>query len=170
MATGGSPLSTDDTNPIANVIEQKLRVEAVVKRGASWFITVAVLSIVNSILSMSGAAIRFIFGLGIAQIVDVFAHQAGGTGVFLDLIINGFVAGIFVVFWSFARKGEKWAFVVGMVLYVLDGLILLVFKDILAVAFHAYALYRMYTGLSAVSVLRSIEETMRPAGAPIEPK
>ena len=31
---------------------------------------IAALSMVNSILAMSGASIRFIFGLGLSQIVD----------------------------------------------------------------------------------------------------
>jgi hypothetical protein len=46
---------------------------------------------------------------------------------------------------------------VGMALYVLDALVMLnfdalvmlYFKDILAVAFHGYALYRMYSGMGA---------------------
>jgi len=49
---------------LTSAVEAKLRAERVVKAGASWFITVAVLSLVNSVLSMSGAGSRFIFGLG----------------------------------------------------------------------------------------------------------
>jgi hypothetical protein len=150
-------------------VEQKLRAERVVKSGASWFITVAVLSMVNSVLSMSGAGIRFIFGLGIAEYVDRLAHQAGQGGFALDLIINGFVAGVFVIFWNFARKGQQWAFIVGMALYALDGLVMLYFKDILAVAFHGYGLYRIYSGMSGIPQLRNIEASMTPAGAPIQP-
>jgi hypothetical protein len=155
--------------PLTNLVEQKLRAERVVRSGASWFIVVAVLSLINSVLSMSGAGIRFIFGLGIAEFVDALAHQAGQTGFALDLVINGFVAGIFVVFWNFARKGEQWAFMVGMALYVLDALVMLYFKDILAVAFHGYALYRMYTGMSGIPALRKLEAATVPAGAPIQP-
>jgi hypothetical protein len=70
---------------------------------------IAGLSVVNSILAMSGAAVRFIFGLGLSQIVDSLAHQAGSAGYVLNLIINGIVAGVFVLFWNFARKGQKWA-------------------------------------------------------------
>jgi hypothetical protein len=130
---------------IANVVEQKLRAERVVKSGAGWFITIAALSMVNSVLSMSGAHIRFIFGLGIAEFVDGLAHQAGQTGFALDLVINGFVAGVFVLFWNFARKGERWAFIAGTALYIADALVSLYFQDMLAVAFHAYGVYRIYT-------------------------
>src|SRR5439155_19659402 len=96
--------------------------------------------------------------------------QAGSSGVVLDLIINGFVAGVLLLFWNFARKGEKWAFVVGMALYAVDGLILLSLKDVLGTAFHAYALYRMYRGIAVIPVLQRIEQAMAPAGAPMVPK
>ena len=119
MSGPGFGLSGTPQPSIANALEQKLRAERVVKAGANWFITVAVLSMINSVLSMSGAGIRFIFGLGIAEFVDALAHQAGQSGFALDLIINGFVAGVFVIFWNFARKGQQWAFLVGMALYVL---------------------------------------------------
>src|SRR6266571_3979326 len=117
MATGGLGMGTAPAPAPNNLLEQKLRAEAVVKAAAGWFLWVAALSVVNSFLSMSGSGIRFIFGLGIAQIIDALAHQAGSSGVVLDLIINGFVAGVLLLFWNFARKGEKWAFIVGMALY-----------------------------------------------------
>ena len=110
MSGPGFGLSGTPQPSIANALEQKLRAERVVKAGANWFITVAVLSMINSVLSMSGAGIRFIFGLGIAEFVDALAHQAGQSGFALDLIINGFVAGVFVIFWNFARKGQQWPF------------------------------------------------------------
>jgi hypothetical protein len=169
MSTAGFGLSGNPQPSIANAVEQKLRAERVVKAGANWLITVAVLSLVNSVLAMSGSGFHFIFGLGIAELVDALAHQAGQSGFVLDLIINGFVAGVFVLFWNFARKGQQWAFIVGMALYALDGLVMLYFKDILAVAFHGYGLYRIYSGMSGISALRSAEVSMLPAGAPIQP-
>jgi hypothetical protein len=169
MSSPGLGLSGAPQPTLANVLEQKLRAERVVKVGANWLLTVAALSMINSVLSMSGAGIRFIFGLGIAQFVDELAHQAGQSGFTLDLIINGFVAGIFVLFWNFARKGQQWAFFLGMGIYALDAVVMLYFRDILAVAFHGYALYRMYSGLSGISALRSVEASLTTAGAPIQP-
>jgi hypothetical protein len=170
MATGGLGMGTAPAPAANNLLEQKLRAEAAIKAAAGWFLWVAALSVVNSFLSMSGSGIRFIFGLGTAQIIDALAHQAGSSGVVLDLIINGFVAAVLVLFWNFARKGEKWAFIVGMALYAVDGLILLSLKDVLGTAFHAYALYRMYRGIAVIPVLQRIEQAMAPAGAPIVPK
>ena len=169
MSSPGLGLSGSQTS-VTNLVEQKLRAERVVKVGAGWFRAVAILSVINSVLSMSGAHLRFIFGLGIAQFVDGLAHQAGQTGFALDLIINCFIAGVFVVFWNFARKGEQWAFLVGMGLYAADALVMLYFKDVLAVAFHGYALYRIYTGLAGIPVLKQFEARLTPTGAPIEPR
>ena len=100
---------------------EKLRVEQVLKGSAGWFLWVAGLSAVNSILHLSGVKFQFIFGLGIAQLVDALAHRAGGASIILDLIINGFLAGAFIIFFNFARKGQKWAFRVGMAFYALTA-------------------------------------------------
>jgi hypothetical protein len=108
MASGGfSPVTS--TSPSQAVTEQKLRAEQLVKSGAGWFLAIAGLSIVNSALTLSGAHFSFIFGLGITQVVDAVGQQGGRTGSTLGLVVNAFIAGVFVLFWNFARKGEKWA-------------------------------------------------------------
>jgi hypothetical protein len=55
-------------------------------------------------------------------------------------------------------------------LYVVDALVLLFFRDFLGAAFHGYALYRMYSGMSGISVLQQYENAMTAAGAPIQPQ
>ncbi len=159
MASPALGASTPSANQ-NDMAAQKLQVEQAIKGSSSWFVMVAGLSLVNSVLAMTGASIHFIFGLGLTQIVDVLAHESGGAGIVLDLIINGMIAGVFVFFWSFARKGAKWAFFAGMGLYVIDALILLAFKDVLSVAFHGWALYRMYCG---VKLLPAFERMNRAA-------
>lgn len=140
------------SNP-SNSIEQKLRIEHALKSRSSWFVMVGGLSLVNSVLAMTGANVHFIFGLGFTQMVDAMAHQAGNAGFVLDLIINGIIAAVFALFWNFARKGQPWAWYAGIGLYVFDAVILLLFKDVISVAFHAYAFYRMWSGLQLLPVL-----------------
>ena len=147
-----------DTNQTVNP-EQRLQVEQALKGSASWFIMIAGLSVVNSVLGMAGAPIQFIFGLGVTQVVDALAHKGGNPGLVLDLVINGMIVGVFALFWNFARKGAKWAWIAGMGLYLLDGLILLPFGDYLGVAFHGWALYRMYAGYK---LLPEFERLHRP--------
>ncbi len=61
MATPGMGATAQSQASLTNLVEQKLRAERVVKVGAGWFVTIAALSMINSVLSMSGAGIRFIF-------------------------------------------------------------------------------------------------------------
>jgi len=87
--------------------------------------------------------VRFIIGLGFTQVID---YELGGTtALLLDLLI----AGLFVLFGVFATKGHRWAFVVGMVLFALDGLILLLRSNWLGVAFHVFVLYCLFRGFTA---------------------
>jgi hypothetical protein len=60
--------------PIGTAAVQRVRLEAVGKACASWFLWVAGLSMVNSVLAASGAELHFLFGLGITSIVDAVAH------------------------------------------------------------------------------------------------
>jgi hypothetical protein len=168
MATGGFGSSISPSTQAQ--VEQRLRAEQIVKSAAGWFLWIAGLSILNSVLTMSGTNFHFIFGLGITQIVDAFGHVGGTTGSALGLVVNVFIAGVFVFFWNFARAGQRWAFLLGMALYAVDGLILVPFKDFLGIAFHAYALFRVYGGMQGIPVLASLRQAAAPAGAPIQPE
>jgi hypothetical protein len=168
MATSG--FGTTGVNPSTASVEQKLRAEQIVKNGASWFLAIAGLSILNSVLAMSGTGFHFIFGLGITEIVDVIGRQGGTTGSALSLVVNLFIAGVFYMFWHFARRGEKWAFLVGMALYAVDGLILVPFRDYWSVGFHAYALFRIFGGMQGLPVLEELRRRDLAANAPIVPQ
>ncbi len=117
--------------------------------GAKWFYWIAGLSMINSMVVIFGGNFHFVVGLGITSVVDAMAKRIGTAGSVLDLIINGFVAGVFVLFGYFACKAQKWAFMVGMGLYLLDGVLLLSARDFLSVGFHAYALYAIHRGYTA---------------------
>lgn len=118
---------------------------------ASWFYVVAGLSVVNSLISAFGSTIRFIFGLGITSVVDgiVTSMEFGAAGKMIGLVVSIFLAGLFAIFGFLARKRLHWAFLVGMGIYLLDGLLLLLFQSYLSAAFHAYVLFRLFQGLSA---------------------
>jgi len=124
-----------------------------VRAGAKWFYWIAGLSMINSLVVIFGGNFHFVVGLGITSVVDAFAKRVGSAGGVLDIIINGFVAGVFVLFGAFASKAQKWAFLVGMALYLLDGLLLVSGKDYLGVAFHAYALFAIYRGYTVTRQL-----------------
>jgi len=139
------------------------------RSGARWFYWIAGLSVVNSIIGIAGGNLHFVVGLGITQAVDAIAKPLGNPGMVLDLIINGVVAGIFALFGAFATKGQKWAFLTGMVLYSLDGLLLLAAKDLLSVGFHAYALFAISRGLMAIGQTSPAQPSNAFSAAPIQP-
>jgi len=159
MATGFGTALAQSSERAAQV-DQRIAVSRMVaaaraRAGAKWFYWIAALSIINSIVVIAGGNSHFVVGLGITSVVDAFAKRVGSAGSVLDVIINGFVAGVFVVFGTFAVKAQKWAFLVGMTLYVLDGLLLLRLRDFLGVGFHAYALYAIYRGYTAAKQVQA---------------
>lgn len=164
-STGAAPARISAPIPVPN-----LAAAARVSNGAKWFYWIAGLSLVNSMVVMFGGNFHFVIGLGITSVVDALAKPAGAAGSILDFVINGFVAGIFVLFGIFAVKGQKWAFLAGMALYVLDGLLLFTVMDILSVAFHAYALFAMYRGFAAVDQLKTMPSANMMAGGTIDPQ
>ncbi|HWX18423.1 MAG TPA: DUF4339 domain-containing protein [Candidatus Binatia bacterium] len=144
----------DASVPVANtaqgtVVRKAPGAAAHVKSGASWFYVVAVLSLVNTITAFIGMPIRFIVGLGITQVIDEFGSTVDGGGKIVALLLDLLAAGVFVLFGIFANKAHKWAFIVGMVLFALDGLIFLLTQSWLGVAFHAFVLFCLFRGFRA---------------------
>jgi hypothetical protein len=127
----------------------KMVAAARMQAGAKWFYWIAGLSMINSLMVMSGTNLHFVIGLGVTSVVDGLAKHVGAAGSVLDIVINGCVAALFVLLGTFAVKAQKWAFLIGMVLYALDGVLCLGAKDFLSVAFHAYALFAIYRGFGA---------------------
>jgi hypothetical protein len=118
------------------------------RSGALWFYWVAALSLVNSLVALTGQGWRFIVGLGITQFADALAARTGrGVGI-VALVDLALVAG-FVLLGRAAQQGRLWAFAVGAIFYALDGLIFLAARDWAGVAFHAFVVVMTLRGLDA---------------------
>ena len=159
MATGFGTAMAQSSERAAQV-DQRMAVSKMVtagraRAGAKWFYWIAGLSMINSIVVMTGGNLHFVVGLGITSVVDAMAKRVGTAGSVLDLIINGCMAGVFALFGTFALKMQRWAFVVGMALYAVDGLLLLSVRDFLGVAFHAYVLFALYRGYTAAKQIQA---------------
>jgi len=129
--------------------------DARMRSGATWFYWIAALSLINSVATLFGMGWRLIVGLGITQIVDSFASRLGGGGLAVALALNVLISGIFVAFGVLAYKRKLWAYAVGMALYLLDGVIFAMASDWLAAAFHAFVLFRLFSGFRAAQHLNS---------------
>jgi hypothetical protein len=125
-------------------------VSPAVRGGASWFYWIGALSVINTLIAMSGNGTRFIFGLGITRFTDAIGTHGGSGGSAAALVVTVIIAAVFAVFGYFGGQGQKWAFLVGMVLYGLDAGLCLLGGIILSAAFHAWALFRMFGGFKAI--------------------
>lgn len=67
------------------------------------------------------------------------------------------------------RRGREWAFLVGMIIYAGDGVLLLLFQDWLSAGFHVWALLGMNGGYRAAREYRqagySVKASARPESA-----
>jgi len=143
-------------HPAAQTAQLKARIRV----SADWFFWIAALSIINSVIMQVGGGLRFIVGLGITSVVDeIIAKQPSNIHA-AGWVVNIVIAGVFVLFGKFGREGKKPAFIIGMVLYAADGLLMAMAQVWLGVAFHAYALFRIYQGLAAVNALESVQQSM----------
>ena len=123
------------------------------KNGARWFYWIGGLSLVNAVIIMANGEWNFIIGLGITQIISGLALGLSvdlGAGVtIIAFALNVIVVGACVGLGFLAERGHTWAFILGMVLYALDGLIFLWVQDWFPLGFHVFALYFIYRGLAA---------------------
>jgi len=132
------------------------------RRGASWFLTIAILSGINVLLEAFDAKIRFIFGLGITEVVDALGKGAGQNGMLVTLALDGVFLLMLILCWKWAKAGSQGAFVAGMIAYALDGVLLLYFRVWLDAAVHAYALYMIWQGYVAARELAQLQQAAQP--------
>ena len=150
-------------NPQAQAMAAAAPLVRRAKMGANWFYWIAGLSLVNAVGTVLNIGLVLAFGLGITLVFDAVGQDAGGTIQIAALVGDVVAAGIFVLFGYLANQRQTWAFVVGMVLYALDAVLLLVLRSWLGAAVHAYALYVMFNGLRATLQLNTVLANMAAA-------
>lgn len=135
--------------------------------GAGWFYWIAALSLVNSVILLSGGDRHFVVGLGVTLIADVVAKEIANQNPEIAMVAKGiafgfdlFVAAIVCLFGWLSRRPILPIFVVGMVLYLLDGLIYVLAGEWLSVGFHAFVLLGMWSGFSAYREMRQIKAAL----------
>jgi hypothetical protein len=128
--------------------------------GARWFWWIAGLSLVNTVLIHSGSDTSFVIGLGFTLVADAIFQAIKPIAFAIDALALGF---FFAMGW-FAGKGRLWAFLVGIVCYVLDAGIYLFFQDWMSLAFHALAL--VYLAKATISLRGAIQAAKFAVKAP----
>ena len=134
------------------------------RSGVKWFFWIAGLTIITSLITFFGGGIRFLLSLGVTQFMDAIAAVAakdiGGAVQVVALVLDLIVTGVFVLFGYLAGKKMLWAYIVGMVVFLLDGLLSLAMMDIVGVIAHAVVLFFLFRGFQAGQQLVSLEKLM----------
>lgn len=132
--------------------------------GAGWFYWIAALSLVNSAILLGGGNRHFVVGLGVTLVADSIAvavadeePQAAAVAKGIAIAFDLFVAAIVCLFGWLARRPILSIFLVGMILYLLDGLIYVLVGDWMSVGFHAFVLLGMWSGLTAYREMKQIK-------------
>jgi len=148
------------------VAKKMMLLEQQFRNGVNQFYWIAGLSLVNTIISLSGGGVTFVIGLAITQFIDAFVRSwiqdvgpvTGNIismfGLFLDLAI----AGMFILFGILGRKRLGKVILFGLILYAMDGLIFLAFQDWFAFIFHVILLISLIRGYNALNQLKKLEE------------
>ncbi len=177
-STETSLLQTEETVPTAHVDETKEKNDLLIQEtaiaaaysddGARWYYWIAALSIVNTIISYFKGDVSFIIGLGITQIGDGLVAKEIGDASTITPIIGWIIIIVPTIFYFlmgfFAIQKKSWAFITGMIFYFIDALIFLMGPDYFSIAFHAYALYRIFNGLKACKQFNNLNQQLIAVG------
>jgi hypothetical protein len=148
---GGQPQGADQQIAASNL-------ERSVKNGAGWFYWIAGLTLVNTVMALSGSDSGFVLGLMFTLMVDAFARDIGSVGPILAIVIDVLAAGFFIFLGVFGNKFHKWAFIVGMIVYVLDTALVILGQSWLALAIHVFALWNIFHGYRSIQKLRDLKD------------
>ncbi len=132
--------------------------------GANWFYWIAGLSAINSAIFAFGGNTAFIAGLGFTQLADGvidLSIQQGGPSVLkaVAVVFDIILIIVFALFGYFANKRFSAAFIVGILIYAADALLLLVLGAFLTAGFHAFALFFIIRGFLACRKINAAESS-----------
>ena len=141
--------------------------------GARWFFWIAGLSLITSIVTFFGGGFAFFLSLGTTQVIDGFARglarELGDATKIVGLVLDVLVAGVFVLIGWLALKRHLWSFIVGMIFFMLDALVLLIFQIWISFAFHLLVVFWIFKGYQAGRRLAALEIEMQAAAPPPPP-
>lgn len=149
------------------LIAEQIKIENQFKSGANWFFWIAGLSIINSMSALTGSSWHFVIGLSVTQFIDGVARsihgQYGTVFRMIALMMDiGFVA-LFAGLGFWAKQKSTAGFILGMILYGFDSLMLLLIGNFIGIVFHVLALVFIFRGLQA---LQKLEAQTSAAAAP----
>ena len=133
-----------------------------VENGGRWFYWIAGLSAVNFVFFVLGSDNGFALGTLIdwflSGVVEELADPSFGWIAHVAVIV------VFAFLGLRATAGAQWAFIVGGLLYALDGVLFLLVGGWIGIAVHAFALFSIVSAIISLRRLRSTPATtLQPA-------
>jgi hypothetical protein len=125
-------------------------ISPVVQASARWFWWIALVSLVNAMLAMSGAKPIFVMGLGLTTVLEGMLEVNKVTGFGITVA----VLGLFAFLGLQGTRGKRWAFAVGIAIYTFDAFLYVLQDAWMPVAFHAVALFFIVRGALALVTRR----------------
>jgi hypothetical protein len=132
-----------------------------VRNGGRWFYWIAGLSAVNFVFFFMGSSTGFALGTTIDWVFQGIIEELADPS--LSWIGHVGVIALFVFLGVRATAGAQWAFILGGLIYTVDGLILLLVGDWIGIVVHGIALFAI---VSAIVSLRKLGATPPAAGMP----
>ncbi len=113
---------------------------------------IALLSLAFSWFYLSGNDLRYIAGLGMTRIADnILKYSSTGTESYILIWAFNFCAAlIFSLSGYFSMKRKSWAFITGMIIYALDGVLLMAYKEWPGFIFHIFSIIVIFYGWIAL--------------------
>ena len=125
-----------------------------VLHGADWFFWIAILSVINSLIVFYYQTPNTPIALGITRWLDGSTSGFNASMTMNGLATNLLAAGVLAMFGLLARRGNDFAFVVGIFLYVIDSILVLGLRDLFGFGVHLIALFFLVKGLLASRHIR----------------
>lgn len=148
---------------IEMVKNEHLRQKNMIRGGASWFLWIAILSILNIIALIANQNLQFIAGLGINYVIlgviNGIQVVTGQNIMLIGYALAFLVSGSFVLIWKKSKKGNKAVYLTGLIIYALDTVIFIFTKEWFTVGFHVFAFIILISGYDAL--LTRIRESKR---------
>lgn len=170
MSTEGNPSPPDLENPSVVTPPQPdevprqlspLEVEwqelqQKVASGSSWFLFMAAFTVINTVLVLAHSPIGMALGFILTDYIVGIAQHEGATGIGIAITLVPIL--IFVGLGFVAGKGARWAFVVGIILLILDTLVGFIDlgNNIISIGIHLWAIWQMMGAIGAISRLKKI--------------
>lgn len=124
--------------------------DKIIKKGSSWFLWIAILSVLDIISIIFKQDVQFIVGLTynyvILGVMDGIYRATGTNMMGLGFVLCFFLAGLFFWIWYKSKNYYKKTYLAGIIIYGIDALLPLLTKQWFHFAFHVLALWMLFLG------------------------